>query len=172
MGILDYEFFFQILKERGYLIKERGVIQVKGKGEMFTCYVLGRRISRISQFGKTLGPAGNNSLAEVVYGMVRARKRRTGKKGEVVCMARNLVQQRPRLSKIASQWNASGNFPRNSFIMQSKNLGRKRGKKPSSTAAAAAAEESTSTSPQPATAATGENLAATANEDSAGRAES
>ena len=36
----------QILRDRGYVIKERGVIQVKGKGEMLTSYVLGRKISR------------------------------------------------------------------------------------------------------------------------------
>ncbi len=72
----------QILKERGYIIKERGVIAVKGKGEMNTFYVLGRKISRGRHLGATLAPGGQNSLAEVVYGMVRARKRRTAKKGE------------------------------------------------------------------------------------------
>ena len=56
------------------------MIQVKGKGDMLTCYVLGRKISRNLFFGKTV-TAGNNSLAEVVYGMVRARKRRTARKG-------------------------------------------------------------------------------------------
>lgn len=59
------------------------MIQVKGKGDMMTCYVLGRKISRNLFFGKTVN-AGNNSLAEVVYGMVRARKRRTARKGSGV----------------------------------------------------------------------------------------
>ncbi len=62
------------------------MISVKGKGEMLTFYVLGRKISRgrhlnMSTLG--MGPQ-NNSLAQVVYGMVRARKRRTAKKGEVM----------------------------------------------------------------------------------------
>ncbi len=71
----------QILAERGYVVKERGVISVKGKGEMLTFYVIGRKISRSGRFGKTLNQ-GNNSLAEVVYGMVRARKRRTARRGK------------------------------------------------------------------------------------------
>ena len=73
-------YIFQILKERGYQVKERGKIPVKGKGEMLTYYVLGRKISRSWHLGRTINQ-GNNSLAEVVYGMVRARKRRTGKRG-------------------------------------------------------------------------------------------
>ena len=69
----------QILAERGYVVKERGIINVKGKGEMLTFYVIGRKISRSWRFGKTVNQ-GNNSLAEVVYGMVRARKRRTARR--------------------------------------------------------------------------------------------
>jgi len=67
-----------ILSERGYAVKERGVIKVKGKGLMRTYFVLGRKISR-GRYGKGSG-AANNSLAEVVYGMVRARRRRTFKR--------------------------------------------------------------------------------------------
>ena len=74
-------FIFQLLAERGYIVKERGVINVKGKGEMLTFYVMGRKISRSWRFGRTVNQ-GNNSLAEVVYGMVRARKRRTARKGK------------------------------------------------------------------------------------------
>ena len=48
---------------------------------MLTFYVIGRKISRSWRFGKTVNQ-GNNSLAEVVYGMVRARKRRTARKGK------------------------------------------------------------------------------------------
>lgn len=69
------------MAERGYVVKERGVINVKGKGEMLTFYVIGRKISRSWRFGKTVNQ-GNNSLAEVVYGMVRHRKRRTARKGK------------------------------------------------------------------------------------------
>ena len=70
----------QILEDRSYKIKARGVIQVKGKGDMMTYYVLGRKITRKGQFGLTVKDP-STCLAEVVYGMVRARKRRTAKRG-------------------------------------------------------------------------------------------
>ena len=63
-----------IVNERGYAVKERGIINVKGKGNMKTFFILGRKISR--RIGRGSG-AANNNLAEVVYGMVRARRRRT-----------------------------------------------------------------------------------------------
>jgi len=66
-----------ILSERGYAVKERGIITVKGKGNMRTYFILGRKISR--RYGRGSGTT-NNSLAEVVYGMVRARRRRTFKR--------------------------------------------------------------------------------------------
>ena len=66
-----------IVNERGYAVKERGMIDVKGKGNMKTFFILGRKISR--RLGRGSG-ATNNNLAEVVYGMVRARRRRTFKK--------------------------------------------------------------------------------------------
>ena len=66
-----------ILGERGYAVKERGIINVKGKGDMKTYFILGRKISR--RLGRGSG-AANNNLAEVVYGMVRARRRRTFKR--------------------------------------------------------------------------------------------
>ena len=66
-----------ILSDRGYVVKERGIIYVKGKGNMRTYFILGRKISR--RYGRRIGNA-NNSLAEVVYGMVRARRRRTFKR--------------------------------------------------------------------------------------------
>ena len=46
---------------------------------MRTYFVLGRRISRAWRTGRGSGQT-NNSLAEVVYGMVRARRRRTMKR--------------------------------------------------------------------------------------------
>ena len=48
---------------------------------MLTFYVMGRKISRSWRFGKTVNQ-NNNSLAEVVYGMVRARKRRSARRGK------------------------------------------------------------------------------------------
>ena len=66
-----------ILSDRGYAVKERGIMNVKGKGNMRTYFILGRKISR--RHGRGSG-AANNSLAEVVYGMVRARRRRMFKR--------------------------------------------------------------------------------------------
>ena len=66
-----------IVNERGYAVKERGIIDVKGKGNMKTFFILGRKISR--RLGRGSG-ATNNNLAEMVYGMVRARRRRTFKR--------------------------------------------------------------------------------------------
>ena len=63
-----------IVSERGYAVKERGIINVKGKGNMRTYFILGRKISR--RHGRGSGTT-NNNLAEVVYGMVRAKRRRT-----------------------------------------------------------------------------------------------
>lgn len=84
----------QILAERGYVVKERGIISVKGKGQMLTFYVIGRKISRSWRFGKTVNQ-GNNSLAEVVYGMVRARKRRTApRKGKGNYRSKKSFRQR------------------------------------------------------------------------------
>ena len=63
-----------ILSERGYVVKERGIINVKGKGNMRTYFILGRKISR--RHGRGSGTT-NNNLTEVVYGMARAKRRRT-----------------------------------------------------------------------------------------------
>ena len=51
-----------ILGERGYAVRERGVVSVKGKGDMNTFFILGRKISR--RLGRGSG-AANNNLAEV-----------------------------------------------------------------------------------------------------------
>ncbi|XP_063224161.1 adenylyl cyclase 78C [Bacillus rossius redtenbacheri] len=67
-----------ILEARCFQLQLRGVIAVKGKGEMETYYVVGRRGSRAGAF--TRQPSAYNSLAAVVYGMVQARRKQTIKK--------------------------------------------------------------------------------------------
>jgi len=68
-------------------VRERGVVPVKGKGDMLTSFVLGRKITR-GPLGRTLrgdnafAAAGGGGLAEVGFGMVRARKRKNGRRGE------------------------------------------------------------------------------------------
>ncbi|CAL4069359.1 unnamed protein product, partial [Meganyctiphanes norvegica] len=68
----------QILKFAGFRIQCRGKIEVKGKGEMDTYLVLGRKGSSHQGFSRQ--PSNYNSLAEVVYGMVQHRKRHTIKR--------------------------------------------------------------------------------------------
>ena len=77
-----------LLSDRGYAVKERGIINVKGKGNMRTYFILGRKISR--RYGRGSGTT-NNGLAEVVYGMVRARRRRTFKR-EKDCDSEHVAQ--------------------------------------------------------------------------------
>ncbi|XP_067013810.2 adenylyl cyclase 78C [Anabrus simplex] len=67
-----------ILEARGYMLQPRGLVNVKGKGEMETFYVIGLRFGRASGFERQ--PSTYNSLAAVVYGMVQARRRLTVRK--------------------------------------------------------------------------------------------
>ncbi|XP_071529549.1 adenylate cyclase type 8-like [Panulirus ornatus] len=68
----------QILNFRGFRLQYRGKISVKGKGEMDTYFVLGRKAPTQMPFIRQ--PSTYNSLAEVVYGMVQARKKQTIKR--------------------------------------------------------------------------------------------
>lgn len=65
----------QILSVRGYRLQPRGLVQVKGKGEMQTYLVVGKEMG--SPKGVHRQPSSRSSLAAVVYGMVRARRRHT-----------------------------------------------------------------------------------------------
>uniref|UniRef100_A0A1B6DLF8 adenylate cyclase n=1 Tax=Clastoptera arizonana TaxID=38151 RepID=A0A1B6DLF8_9HEMI len=62
-----------ILTARGYQVEYRGLVAVKGKGEMETYYVLGRSMGGFGGFARQ--PSQHASLAAVVYGMVQARRR-------------------------------------------------------------------------------------------------
>jgi hypothetical protein len=68
----------QILEKRGYQVQLRGMVAVKGKGDMETYYVMGRRTGRAPGFVRQ--PSTYSSLATVVYGMLQARRRQTIKK--------------------------------------------------------------------------------------------
>jgi adenylate cyclase 8 len=68
----------QILEKRGYQVQLRGVVAVKGKGDMETYYVMGRKASHAPGFVRQ--PSTYSSLATVVYGMLQARRRQTIKK--------------------------------------------------------------------------------------------
>lgn len=60
---------------RGYEVKHRGLIEVKGKGEMETYFVMGRQISKPPFFQRQ--PSQCNSLAAVVYAMAQTRKKQS-----------------------------------------------------------------------------------------------
>jgi adenylate cyclase 8 len=63
-----------ILEDEGFRVKYRGVVSVKGKGEMETYFVIGKKIERSKSFGKSQY-AQKNSLAAVLSAMVQVRKK-------------------------------------------------------------------------------------------------
>jgi adenylate cyclase 8 len=84
-----------LLRDKGYTCVPRGEINVKGKGIMFTYWVLGKNESASRLTSPTICPAGipstttptsmslqrqtsnHSSLAAVVYGIMQATKRNT-----------------------------------------------------------------------------------------------
>nr|XP_023015323.1 adenylate cyclase type 8-like [Leptinotarsa decemlineata] len=66
----------QILGMRGYELKKRGIIDVKGKGQMETYFVIGRQIKRPPSFQRQ--PSHYSSLAAVVYAVAQTRRKHTG----------------------------------------------------------------------------------------------
>ncbi|KAL0271987.1 UNVERIFIED_CONTAM: hypothetical protein PYX00_005133 [Menopon gallinae] len=67
-----------VLETKGFQIERRGIVEVKGKGNMETYFVLGKRCEKSSSFVRH--PSQNNSLAAVVYTMVQARRKQTIKR--------------------------------------------------------------------------------------------
>lgn len=63
----------QILMDRGYETEFRGSIAVKGKGEMKTYFVVGKKGAVANNLSRQSSQI--SSLATVVYGMVQARRR-------------------------------------------------------------------------------------------------
>lgn len=66
-------FAAQILMDRGYEAEFRGSIAVKGKGEMKTYFVVGKKGAVANNLSRQSSQI--SSLATVVYGMVQARRR-------------------------------------------------------------------------------------------------
>lgn len=66
---------------RGYSVKIRGIVEVKGKGPMETYFVLGRHTSRSLGFARQ--SSQYNSLAAVVYALAQQRKKQTNSTGDV-----------------------------------------------------------------------------------------
>ena len=65
-----------ILEEEGFRVQYRGVVPVKGKGEMETYYVLGKKIERSKSFGRSQY-AHKHSMTAVLSAMVHNRKKQT-----------------------------------------------------------------------------------------------
>jgi adenylate cyclase 8 len=66
----------QLLGVRGYEVKKRGLIEVKGKGQMETYFVMGRHQGRPPSFQRQ--PSHYSTLAAVVYAMAQTRRKHTG----------------------------------------------------------------------------------------------
>lgn len=66
----------QILGVRGYELKKRGIVDVKGKGLMETYFVIGRQVKRPPSFQRQ--PSHYSSLAAVVYALAQTRRKHTG----------------------------------------------------------------------------------------------
>lgn len=61
---------------KGYELKKRGLIDVKGKGRMETFFVVGRQVKRPPSFQRQ--PSQYSSLAAVMYALHQTRKKHTG----------------------------------------------------------------------------------------------
>lgn len=65
-----------MLTMKGYEVKKRGIIDVKGKGQMETYFVVGRQVKRPPSFQRQ--PSHYSSLAAVMYALHQTRKKHTG----------------------------------------------------------------------------------------------
>nr|CAD7196395.1 unnamed protein product [Timema douglasi] len=102
-----------ILEARGYQVQLRGMIEVKGKGEMETYFVVGRISGRAAGF--TRQPSTYNSLAAVVYGMLQARRRQTIKKTNTrECLASACDANSSAIGRAKSQQKKGGDSIANS----------------------------------------------------------
>lgn len=61
---------------RGYEVKKRGVIDVKGKGPMETYFVIGKQHGKPANFQRQ--PSHYSTLAAVMYAMAQTRRKHTG----------------------------------------------------------------------------------------------
>lgn len=82
----------QILGMRGYEVNYRGFVDVKGKGQMETYFVVGRKTGRPPCFQRQ--PSQYSSLAAVVYAMAQTRRKHTGNTPGSAVLGRARTQQR------------------------------------------------------------------------------
>lgn len=79
-----------MLEKKGFQVEGRGIVEVKGKGQMETYFVLGKRFDSNAIFVRQ--PSQSNSLAAVVYTMVQARRKQTIKRTTNTCECRYLTR--------------------------------------------------------------------------------
>ncbi|CAH1986816.1 unnamed protein product [Acanthoscelides obtectus] len=82
----------QMLGMRGYELKKRGIVDVKGKGLMETYYVTGRQVKRPPSFQRQ--PSHPSSLAAVVYALAQTRRKHTVNTPGSAVLGRARTQQR------------------------------------------------------------------------------
>ncbi|XP_056644231.1 adenylyl cyclase 78C isoform X2 [Diorhabda sublineata] len=82
----------QILGSKGYEVKKRGIIDVKGKGLMETYFVIGKQLNKPPTFQRQ--PSHYSSLAAVVYAMAQTRKKHTGNTPGSAVLGRARTQQK------------------------------------------------------------------------------
>ncbi|XP_044268161.1 adenylyl cyclase 78C-like [Tribolium madens] len=82
----------QLLGVRGYEVKKRGIIEVKGKGQMETYFVMGRQQGRPPSFQRQ--PSHYSTLAAVVYAMAQTRRKHTGHTPGSSVLGRARTQQK------------------------------------------------------------------------------
>lgn len=90
----------QILEAHGYLVQLRGLVAVKGKGEMETFYVVGRRKIVGRQMSMSRHPSVHKCLAAVVQGLVRASKKGLGSSLSVQSPQKRLTPTAPLRHKL------------------------------------------------------------------------
>ncbi|CAG2115289.1 unnamed protein product [Medioppia subpectinata] len=85
----------QVLETEGFRVQYRGVVAVKGKGEMETYYLTGRKIERSKSFGRSQY-AHKHSMTAVLSAMVHNRKKQT--LGSSLSVPSAKLQLRPRIA--------------------------------------------------------------------------
>ncbi|CAG2167213.1 unnamed protein product [Oppiella nova] len=119
----------QVLETEGFRVHYRGVVPVKGKGEMETYYLMGRKIERSKSFGRSQY-AAKHSMTAVLSAMVNNRKKQT--LGSSLSVPSSKLQLRPRnspgLSSLSFNFRKTSRSPHRLNRMQSEMGGRpKRG---------------------------------------------
>ena len=106
----------QILETEGFRVQYRGVVPVKGKGEMETYYVVGKKIERSKSFGRSQY-AHKHSMTAVLSAMVNNRKKQT--LGSSLSVPNAKPRLKPGLSSLSFNFRNKSRSPHRLNRMQS-----------------------------------------------------